>query len=403
MNKKKTLDDIFGDDDFGLLDLKLEVANVKCEEDRLIDAFERINTFIDQNQREPNTKNMSEYQLQAQLKFFKEDASIKKNLKPFDRHNLLGDLKENQANIDDILNEQDTFGLLNLDKDLEIFKFNHTPKPQDRVETDLVAKRTPLKEKEFERYEKMFQKVHQELRSGKRKIKIFKDVEKHLREGCFYLLDGILLYLERVDSERDMKNLGKNTSKRRDGRTRIVFENATLSNMFYRSLGKSLYNNGQIITELGDSQTQELFIDAESIKKEDVVTGWIYILKSESNDFKIASIKDLYKIGFSSTPVEKRIKNAKNEATYLFAGVEIIATYEIYNRNAMKLEGLLHKFFANSCLNIDLFNNKNQRITPREWFVVPVEVINEAIDLILSGDVVNYEYDPVNQLINKRL
>jgi hypothetical protein len=69
----------------------------------------------------------------------------------------------------------------------------------------------------------------------------------------------------------------------------------------------------------------------------------------------------------------------------------------------MKLEGLLHKFFANSCLNIDLFNNKNQRITPREWFVVPVEVINEAIDLILSGDVVNYEYDPVNQLINKRL
>jgi hypothetical protein len=331
MNKKKTLDDIFGDDDFGLLDLKLEVANVKCEEDRLIDAFERINTFIDQNQREPNTKNMSEYQLQAQLKFFKEDASIKKNLKPFDRHNLLGDLKENQANIDDILNEQDTFGLLNLDKDLEIFKFNHTPKPQDRVETDLVAKRTPLKEKEFERYEKMFQKVHQELRSGKRKIKIFKDVEKHLREGCFYLLDGILLYLERVDSERDMKNLGKNTSKRRDGRTRIVFENATLSNMLYRSLGKSLYNNGQIITELGDSQTQELFIDAESIKKEDVVTGWIYILKSESNDFKIASIKDLYKIGFSSTPVEKRIKNAKNEATYLFAGVEIIATYEIYN------------------------------------------------------------------------
>lgn len=403
MDKKKTLEDIFNDDDRGLLDSKPEVSNVKSEEDRLIDAFEEINIFIDENQREPNTENMAEYSLQSKLKNFKKDEVQKEILKPFDRHNLLGHVKKNKPNIDDILNEKDVVGLLNLDKDLDIFKFNHTPKPQDRAETDLVAKRTSLKEEEFKKYEAMFQKVHQELSNGKRKRKTFKNVEKHLKESCFYLLDGILLYLEKVDFGRNIGNLGKNTSRRKDGRTRIIFENATFSNMLYRSLGKSLHGNGQIITELGESQTLELFVNAESVKEEDIPTGWIYILKSKSNNPKITSIENLYKIGFSSTSVEKRIKSAKNEATYLFADVKIIATYKIYNRNTIKLESLLHKFFANSCLNVDLFDDQNQRIMPREWFIVPVEVINEAIDLILSGYIMGYEYDSVHQLINQRL
>lgn len=404
MGKKKTLDDIFNDDDdFGLLDVKPEASNVKSEEDRLIDAFEEVNTFIDQNQREPNTENMSEYRLQAELAHFKKCEATKETLRLFDRHNLLGHIETNKPNIDDILNKQDAFGLLDLDKDLSIFKFNHAPNTQDRAKTDLVAKRTPIKEKEFEKYEKIFQKVHQELKSGKRKIKTFKNVEKHLREKCFYLLDGILLYLEKVDFKRNTGNLGKNTSKRKDGRTRVIFENAMCSNMLYRSLGKSLYANGQIITELNESQAQELFVDAESIKEEDIVTGWVYVLKSKSNNPEISNIQDLYKIGFSSTPVEQRIKNAKNEATYLFADVKIMTTYKIYNRNAIKLESLLHKFFSNTCLNIDLFDGKNQRITPREWFIVPIELINEAIDLILNGHIMSYKYDAINQLINERL
>ncbi len=392
------LDDIFNDDDFGLLDLRAEVSNVKSEEDRVIDAFKEINIFIEQNQREPNATSMSEYRLHAILENFKKDEAQKRILKPFDKHNLLGYVKKNKPTIDNILNEKNVFGLLDLDKNLDVFKFNHTPKSQDRAEADLVAQRTSLKEEEFKKYEKKFQKVHQELKNGKRKIKTFKNVGKYLREGCFYLLDGVLLYLEEVD----FKNLGENTFRGKDGRTRIIFENATFSNMLYRSLGKSLYNNGQIVTDLGESQAQELFVETDSIKEEDILTGYIYILQSKSNDLKITNIKNLYKIGFSSTLVEKRIKNAKNEATYLFADVKIIATYQIYNRNAIKLEGLLHKFFSNACLNIDLFDSQGQRITPREWFIVPIKVINRAIDLILSGCIVSYEYDPIRQLINDR-
>ncbi len=169
--------------------------------------------------------------------------------------------------------------------------------------------------------------------------------------------------------------------------------------MLYRSLGKSLYSSGKRITEPKELNTPDLFVNADSIKEEDIQTGWVYVLKSKSDNEEIKSIKDLYKIGFSSTPVEERIKNAKNEATYLYADVHLVAKYNCNNINANKLESLLHRFFANACLNIDLFNDNGQRITPREWFVVPFYVLDEAIALILGGTILNYEYDVVGQRI----
>jgi len=114
---------------------------------------------------------------------------------------------------------------------------------------------------------------------------------------------------------------------------------------------------------------------------------------------QLANIKDLYKIGFATHSVDERIKNAKNEATYLFAEVQKVATYKVYNRNADKLESLLHRFFANACLDIDLFNEKGQRLNPREWFVVPFEVIEESIELILNESILNYEYDTLTKKI----
>ena len=397
--KKLTLDDIFNDDDFGLLESKTKPSTVKTDEDRLIDSFEEINVFFDKNNREPNKSSMSEYGLMAKLKNFRENESQKKILKPFDRHNLLGFVAMEKPTIDAILNEDDDLGLLDLDNELDIFKFKHTPKPEDRAETDFVARRKAMKEKDFAKYEIMFQKVHKEIKEGKRKIKSFKNVEQHLKEGQFYVLDGILLFLEKVNYKRETENLGKNTLRRKDGRTRIIFENGTLSNMLYRSLGKSLYNNGKMVTQTNESYNQELFVNTGLVQEEDVESGWIYVLKSKSSNTEIANIKDLYKIGFASTSVDDRIKNAKNEATYLFADVKKIATYKVYNRNADKLESLLHRFFASACLDIDLFNEKGQRLNPREWFVVPFEVIEEAIQLILNENIVNYEYDAMNKKI----
>jgi hypothetical protein len=397
MSKKITIDDIFNDDDFGMLEPKPQNSNVKTEDDRLIESFEEINAFVDKNNMEPGTGSMSEYRLLANLKTFRQDEAKKRTLKPFDRHNLLGHVEMEKQSIDDILNEDDE--LLKTDEELSIFRFKHVPNPEDRAETDFVAQRKRMKEKDFKPYEEMFFKVHKEIKEGRRKIVSAKDMEKHLRKGQFYIADGIMFYLEDVIFERDDSNLSKETSRRKDGRTRTIFENGTYSNLLYRSLAKNLQRNGKMITNTDESAQNDLFVNANLVQEEDIKTGWIYILKSKSKNPMIKDIKDLYKIGFSSVPVDERIRNAKNEATYLYADVKKVTAYACYNRNADKLEQLLHRFFAEACLNVDLYDDKGQRITPREWFVVPLQVIEEAIQMILNESIVNYTYDSKRQEI----
>lgn len=401
-NKKKiSLEDIFNDDDFGLLDSTAKTSNVKSEEDRLIDSFEEINAFVDKNGREPNTSSMSEYGLLARLKTIRQNEQQKVILKPFDRHNLLGEVEMPKTSIDDILKD-DEFGLLDTDSDLSIFKYKHISKEDEREKADFIASRKPLSEEEFKPYEEMFQKVHQELKEGKRELRPFYNAETNLIEGNFYLVDGLLAYLKSSDAEKVLKKNKSGDRVRIEGRTFTIFENGTYSNMLFRSLGKIILKNGKLITNTNEAINNEIYTHSGMIKEEDVQTGWVYILKSKSTNPEISAITDLYKIGFSSTPIDERIKNAKNEATYLFADVAKIVSFSIYNRNADKLEQLLHRFFASACLNIDLYNDRGQRATPREWFVVPLAVIEEAIQLILEEKIINYEYDMENKVIVER-
>ena len=132
----------------------------------------------------------------------------------------------------------------------------------------------------------------------------------------------------------------------------------------------------------------------DNITDEDEETGFIYVLKSLSPKPEISEILDLYKIGFSTVPVEQRIKNAENEPTYLMAPVKIVTAYQCFNMNPQKLEQLLHTFFGSSCLNLDVYDTNGQRHTPREWFIAPLDIVEQAIHFVLNGDVINYRYDP---------
>ncbi|MEA3554650.1 MAG: GIY-YIG nuclease family protein, partial [Campylobacterota bacterium] len=88
-----------------------------------------------------------------------------------------------------------------------------------------------------------------------------------------------------------------------------------------------------------------------------------------------------------------RIKNAKNDPTYLMADVKIVEVFEVYNVNPHKLEQLIHRFFSNSCLDIDIIDNKDNIYNPREWFIVPLNIIEKAIELIINGKIINFKYD----------
>ncbi|OAU95686.1 GIY-YIG nuclease family protein [Moraxella catarrhalis] len=400
-DKKLTIDDILNDDTFGILDAKAKATQVKTDEDRLIDEFEEINVFLDSNHREPSQGSMSEYSLMARLKKVRNDDNIKKILKPFDRHNLLGCVEINTPTLDNVLN--DNSGILDTSDDLSIFKYRHIPKEEDRAKTDFMAKRKPLGDREFAPYEKMFHKVHQEIKDGKRKIIEFKNVDNELEAGRFYFIDGVMIYLESTEVSRKNSNLRSSMINRKDGRTRTIFENGTVSNMYYRSVSKAIYNGGaKMVSELDRAEQLDAFDTTENINDEDKCSGWIYILKSKSQRPEIKDIKNLYKIGFSSTPVKERIKNAKNEATYLYDDVAIVETYQIYNLNAKKFEQLTHRVFASACLDIEFDTKDNLRVNPREWFVVPKNVIEEAIQLIVSGEIVNYRFDTkLQRLIQK--
>lgn len=312
----KSLDDILNDDEFGLLEAEIQKTEIKTDEDRLIESFEEINDFFEKNNREPKQTSMSEYALFSRLKEFKNNEDRKAFLKSFDRHNLLGKVEVKIESLDDILNNDD-LGLLNSGGDNSIFEFKHTPKSGSREKADYVAKRQALPEAEFERYDKMFKQVHRELKEGKRKFLEFKNTEDNLVEGNFYLVDGLLCYLKVSKAEKVLRENKSGDRMRLEGRTVTIFENATNSNMLFRSLGKAIQKNGKIITNPEEDIENQLFENAGVAKEEDRKSGWIYILKSKSEKPEIQNLENLYKIGFSTIPVKDRIKNAKKEPTYL--------------------------------------------------------------------------------------
>lgn len=394
---RKTLEDIFNDDEFGLLDETPQNKNpILTDEDRLIDAFEEINTFYKKFKRLPSSNSLREISLNARLEDFKNDEKKKNLLKPFDRYKLLGKQENKVKSIDDIL-EDDDLGLLDSGGDDSIFEFKHAPKPGSRKEAEYIARRKPLSDKKFAKYDKMFKQVHKELKSGERKLLPFNDAETNLIEGNFYLVDGLLAYLEVSNAEEVLKKNKSGDRVRLEGRTLTIFENGTVSNMLFRSLGKAIQKNGKLITKPEKAEKNELFYNPNIIDENELSSGWIYILKSKKP--QLSNIENLYKIGLTTQSVEDRIKNAVNEATFLYGEVEVIAKYKCWNLNLSVLENLIHRFFAKVCLDLDLYDKNNKSYSPREWFVAPLPIIDKAIDLLLNETIVHYYYDAENQKI----
>ena len=399
MNKEEVLDEIFGNDPFDLLKVKPKSA-VRNADDRLSSSFQEINEFVAKNGREPepNVGNVSEFQLYSRLKSLRGDEEKVSQLKAEDEHGLLPTVDEQDDqqpkeinSVDDIFDD-DLIDILGGD-DEGLFDFKHTPKDFERAEADFVARRKACKD--FEKYEGAFKQVQIDLSNGKRRLVPF--TETLLKEGNYYVNNGILLYLESVDFETKGWSRGEKEKNRirqfKDGRTKTIFENGTQSSMLLRSLGKALIMNGKAVTQ-NLEETNKGFIEKfGAISEDDKESGFIYVLKSLSTDDSIQGVEDLYKIGYSKGDVRKRIENAEKEPTYLMAPVEIVGAWQCYNMKPQKLEQLLHNFFGKSCLDLDVFDANGKRHRPQEWFIAPFEIIEQAIGLIISGEVVKHQYD----------
>jgi len=395
MDKDSVLNDIFKDDPFGLLEVKSKKSNARTSDERLATSFDEINDFIEKtgNEPEPNPGNISEYKLYSRLKSLREDKDKMTALEPQDKYGLLNVEKKKIESIEDIFSD-DSLGIFD-DDEAGLFNFEHTPRPDEKAAADFVARRKPCGK--FEDYKNEFDTVHKDLASGERRMLKFK--YEHLKPSNFYIHNGVVLFFESVDFEKTIQTFKSGVHDRPDGRTKVIFENGTESNMMFQSLYKALHFNGKSISE-NFNRINEAFIEGFSeVNEDDEESGYIYILKSLSEDNEIAATSNLYKIGYSKNPVPQRIKDAEKEPTYLMAPVDLVSAYKCFNMNTHKFEQLIHNFFGETCLEVDVFDERGRRFTPREWFIAPLEVIEQAISLIISGEVVKYRYDRDEEVI----
>jgi len=398
MDRDKLLKEIFDNDPLGLLVIKPNNSLVRNEDERLVASFQEINLFYEQNNRQPELGGgIQEHQLFSRLSSIRDNVLKTEMLRVHDVYGLLNFTPKEITSLGDVLND-DVLGILG-DDDTGLFELKHVTKFTERESADFVAKRKPCRD--FNNYESKFKQIQSELKSGKRKLIDFK--LDNLRENCYYVHNGILLFVEKINITRKEHYKPDGTRVREDGRTRCIFENGTESNMLKRSVEKILYVNGNVVSENSDITNEEFLEKFSNINNEDEEAGFIYILKSKSDKQEIKEINNLYKIGFSKVSVEERIKNAPQEPTYLMADVKIIMAYKCYNMNPHKLEQLVHGFFGRSCLNIDVFDLKGNRHTPREWFIAPLNVIQQAIHYIIAGAIIKYRYDDVNEEIIERV
>lgn len=379
-----SLDDILNNDPLELLS-ELKVKNpVVTSDDRLVVSFEEINDFYEKHKQEPQkSADMSERGLFSRLKGLRGNPKKIQALKKHDRFDLL---KTGETlSIDDIF-ENDPLGLLGNNEE-DIFTLKHVPKTTTMP--SYISSRKSCED--FEEYEHLFVKCQMDLKRGKRKLIKFQN-EQQIKKGYYFVLNGVLLYVLEVGDV--FKKRGKVNA-----RLKLIFENGTESDMLLRSLSAELYKNGKRVSEYDESKIEGLYERGEG----DEQNGYIYILKSLSKEDTIVTKKNLYKIGFSTTAVEARIKNARQDPTYLMADVENVASYKVYDINPHKVEQLIHRIFSQSCLDIDIVDGKGDVHKPREWFIVPLAVIDEVIGLIDNGGIVNYKYDSVNEkLVFKR-
>ena len=185
-----------------------------------------------------------------------------------------------------------------------------------------------------------------------------------------------------------------------DARLRVIFSNATESNLLLRSLQRAIYKD-ETSRRITAPDAGPLFGDAR--EEDDLASGTIYVLRSQSEHPVVASNRELlHKIGVTGGSVEKRIANAARDATYLLADVEVVATYELFNINRKKFERLMHRVFEPARLEIDIKDRFGHPVVPREWFLVPLFVINEAIELFKDGTIGDYIYDSAEAKLKLR-
>lgn len=358
--------------------------------DRLIAGFQEILAFYEANGRLPEDTPAETSLFHKWIGLLKSEKKIER-CRPFDDLGILPKpvqtVEEPQPEYHRELTEEEQLDAILNDPlladiedgaDLGLFDVPEYMRErlEARKEADYVGRRRPCED--FEKYAKGFKEIHEGLKSGK--YRLIKFEEPHVKQGRYFIEQGSILYVAGVEE------IKKNKFGRKDGRIRCIYENGSESDILKLTLCKSIYTNGGYSIIPSEESAQVNLEDFFTITDKDVDSGTIYVLRSKSTRPEIAAIKNLYKIGFTVTSVESRIANAKKEPTYLCADVEVVATWKVYNVKSSTFEALIHKLFASVQLQVTVYGHR-----PKEWFIVPFNIIEQAVVGIIKGEPMMYD------------
>lgn len=370
---------------------------LSAREERIIASFEEIQRFYDQYGRTPEhgeDKDIFERLYAVRLDRLRALDECKTLLGDLDKQGLLsGELATSAGSVESMDDEQLLAELAGAGGASDLTQLRHVRSTAEKRAVEEVANRERCED--FEQFKSLFEQVQQDLKAGVRQTRPF-GKSASVAVGQWFILDGQTAYVAEEGEEFDSPQ-GK-----KDARLRVIFSNGTQSNLLRLSLVRALYKDeaGRRITEpdagplFAQNQLSENHF-SESWDEEDIESGTIYVLRSLSDHPFVAEHRELiHKIGVTGGKVESRITNARHDATYLLADVEVVASYKLAGINRRKLEALFHRIFAPAQLDLTIQDRFGHPVKPREWFLVPLQVIDEAVQRIRDGSIVDFCYDP---------
>jgi T5orf172 domain len=361
-------------------------------EDRVIAGFEEIQRFVEKHGHAPRHgegRAIFERLYAVRLDRLRALEDCRSLLVPLDRQGLLSGGQAAAAPAEGIDEDELLAELSGIESPDDITALRHVRTSAEKRAAEEIAQRKPCAQ--FDTFKPLFERVRRELKDGVRRTHAVHALDElklaEIQQGEFFIVEGQMAYVAKVGEEI------RTPYERKDSRLRVIYDNGTESDVLQRSFQRALHRDA-VARLITNPSAGPLFSDEST--EDDQESGTIYVLRSKSDLPIVAANRDvLHKIGVTGrSNVVTRFANARNEPTFLLADVEIVATYDLYNINRVKLENLIHRVFDPARMDIEIKDRFGNPVVPREWFLVPVFVVNEAVERIKNGTITEYIYDP---------
>lgn len=274
----------------------------------------------------------------------------------------------------------------------DITQLRNVRSSSERKAAEEVA--TAKRCEDFATFKPLFVQVQADIEAGVRTTRPFvRDLgmsKAEIAPGEFFIVGGQVAFVAEEGPAIKAPN------GQTDARLRVIYANGTESDILRRSLQRALYKDdgGRRVSE---PNAGPLYVETtpEIVEPDQLVNGTLYVLRSRSTHPTIAANRNLiHKIGITGGSVAVRISRAADDATYLLADVDVIATYKLYDVNRPKLEALIHRVLNSVRYDVEIPDRFGKPVRPREWFMVPLSIINEIVERIGDGTLAAMKYDP---------